>query len=334
MMIKEDNTMKRLLIFPLCACLFAATGALAQEKQMKITKQTLKVEITDTPVDMISGIIYSQILTPQNRALHMTLLTPCTEGPKPAVVFYPGGGFTTANHEQFLDMRMALAKAGFVVAAAEYRTVPDRFPALICDAKSAIRYLRAHADQFGIDPQRIGVLGASAGGYVVQMLGTTNGEHRFDVGDNLNQSSDVQAVATIYGISNLLNIGEGFSDEVQKIHHSPVSTESLLLYGPAFADYAGHSIMDDPQKALDASPIGHVKEHMPPFLIMHGSADNLVSPKQSEQIYQALVSKGNRADYVEVEGAGHGDLSWYQPTLIQKVVDWFKQTLMTDAPSR
>lgn len=307
---------------------------LSVKKQMKIIKQTLKVEITEMPVDMLSGIVYSQILMPQNRALRMTLLVPRIEAPKPAVVFFPGGGFTTSNYERFLEMRMALAKAGFVVAAAEYRTVPDCFPALICDAKSAVRYLRAHAGQLGIDPARIGVLGASAGGYVVQMLGTTNGEQRFDVGDDLEQSSDVQAVASIYGISNLLNVGEGFSAEVQKVHRSPASTESLLINGLAFAGVPGRSIMDDPQKALDASPMGHVKEHMPPFLIMHGSADKLVSPKQSEQICQALVSKGNRVDYVEVEGAGHGDLYWYQPALIQKVVDWFKQTLMVEAPTR
>lgn len=65
-------------------------------------------------------------------------------------------------------MRMALAKAGFVVAAAEYRTVPDKFPALVIDGKAAVRFLRAHATQFGIDPTRIGVLGDSAGGYLSQ----------------------------------------------------------------------------------------------------------------------------------------------------------------------
>ena len=71
---------------------------------------------------------------------------------KPAIVYYPGGGFTSADHEKFIEMRMALAKAGFVVAAVEYRTVPDRYPALIIDAKSAVRYLRSHAKQFNIDP--------------------------------------------------------------------------------------------------------------------------------------------------------------------------------------
>ena len=66
---------------------------------------------------------------------------------------------------------------------------------------------------------------------------------------------------------------------------------------------------------------------MPPFLIMHGSADKLVSPVQSEQLYDALIEKGNKVDYIVVEGAGHGDLYWYQPDLINRVVDWFKANL-------
>ena len=291
-------------------------------------KQKMKVEITEGQIDVISNIIYSQVtLRNANRPLKMTLLVPRTQETKPAIVYYPGGGFTSANHEKFIEMRMALAKAGFVVAAAEYRTVPDRFPALINDAKAAVRYLRAHARQFGIDPQRIGVIGDSAGGYVAQMMGTTNGEKQFDTGDFTEVSSDVQAAVTIYGISNLMNIGEGYPEAIQEVHKSPAVTEALLIHGPAFANFAGKSILSDPQKALEASPIGHIKQGMPPFLIMHGSADKLVSPIQSEQLYRALTEKGNQADYIEVEGAGHGDLYWFQPAIIDKVVRWFKEHL-------
>ncbi len=292
------------------------------------SKQKIKVEITESQIDVISNIIYSQVtLRNANRPLKMTLLVPRTQETKPVIVYYPGGGFTSAHHEKFIEMRMALAKAGFVVAAVEYRTVPDRFPALINDAKAAVRYLRAHARQFGIDPQRIGVIGDSAGGYVAQMMGTTNGEKQFDTGDFTEVSSDVQAAVTIYGISNLMNIGEGYPEAIQEVHKSPAVTEALLIHGPAFADFAGESILSNPQKALEASPMGHVKQGMPPFLIMHGSADKLVSPIQSEQLYRALTEKGNQADYIEVEGAGHGDLYWFQPAIIDKVVRWFKEHL-------
>ena len=253
---------------------------------------------------------------------HFHSQQPCVADDR--AVYFPGGGFTSADYEKFIEMRMALAKAGFVVAAAEYRTVPDKFPALVIDGKAAVRFLRAHAAQFGIDPTRIGVIGDSAGGYLSQMVGTTNGEKEFDQGDYLDQSSDVQAAVTIYGISNLLNIGEGYSDAIQQVHASPAVTEALLVHGPAFADFAGASILSDPEKAMKASPLGHVKEHMPPFLIMHGSNDRLVSPVQSEQLFKALTEKGNQATYVTVEGAGHGDLYWFQQPVIERVVSWFQ----------
>lgn len=78
----------------------------------------------------------------------MTLLVPRKRELKPAIVYYPGVGFASADYEKFIEMCTALAKAGFVVASAEYRTVSDRYPALINDAKAVVRYLRAHAEQF------------------------------------------------------------------------------------------------------------------------------------------------------------------------------------------
>jgi acetyl esterase/lipase len=290
--------------------------------------QVVRVEKTQGQIDAISGVVYTQIK--QLRAviqLEMSLLVPRTNDLKPAIVYFPGGGFTSADHEKFIELRMALAKAGFVVAAAQYRTVPNKYPALVEDGKAAIRYLREHASDYGIDPARIGVLGDSAGGYVSQMMGMTNGEKAFDTGQFLDKSSDVQAAVTMYGISNLLEIGDGFPDAIAKVHQSPAVTEALLVNGTAFADFPGAPISSNPEKALQASPMGHVEGSKPPFLIMHGSADTLVSPKQSVQLYEALKNKGNKVEYVLVEGAGHGDLTWYQPPIIDRVVEWFKAVL-------
>lgn len=321
--------MKMIRIF-LCVllCMPYRMAACAQDKIGKSPIDTMKVEIKEGQIDVISGIVYSQVTTMRaNRLLKMTLLVPRTKELKPAIVYYPGGGFSSADYEKFIEMRMALAQAGFVVAAVEYRVVPDKYPSLVVDAKAAVRYLRAHAAQFGIDQSLVGVLGDSAGGYVAQMMGTTNGEKQFDQGDFLEQSSDVQAAVTIYGISNLLNIGEGFPEKIQEVHSSPAVTEALLLNGPAFADFAGADVHSNPDKAMAASPMGHIKEGMPPFLIMHGSNDKLVSPIQSKQLYDALLRKGNEADYVVVENAGHGDLYWFQKPVINKVVSWFKANL-------
>lgn len=312
----------------LAAASLLVTTATAQD----LMGQSPEAQVVDVPVvqgriDAISGVVYSQVFERGRsvRGLKMTLFVPRTKEKKPAVLYFPGGGFTSADHEKFLEMRYALARAGYVVAACEYRAVPNKFPALLEDAKAAVRWMRAHASEFGVDADRIGLLGDSAGGYVVQMAGVTNGEKNWDVGDFKEVSSDVQAVVSIYGISDLTTIGEGIGNE--KVHASAAVTEALLLNGPAFKDFAGASVNADPQKAKAASPIGHVDGTEPPFLLMHGSGDKVVSPLQSKKMFEALQNKKVEAEYVLVRGAEHGDLPWYQPGVISRVVNFFDRHL-------
>ena len=303
-----------------------ASGACAQAPVAQT--ESMKVEVTEHQIDEIGGVIYSQIQSRRsNRTMRMTLLVPRTAEKKPAIIYFPGGGFTTTDYEKFIEMRFALAKAGFVVAAAEYRVVPNKFPAILEDGKSAVRFLKAHANAYGIDASKIGVLGDSAGGYLSQMVAVTGNEKQFDKGDNLHVDSTVQAAATLYGISDLRNIGAGFDEAIQKVHQSPAVTEALLVNGVAFNEYPGASILSDSDKALAASSLGHIKKNLPPFLIMHGTEDKLVSPVQSEQLYEALKQNGNRVTYVKVEGAAHGDTVWFQKPIIDKVVTWFKDNL-------
>lgn len=289
--------------------------------------QVIEVPVVQGRIDAISGVVYSQVFERGRsvRGLKMTLFVPRTKEKKPAVLYFPGGGFTSADHEKFLEMRYALARAGYAVAACEYRAVPNKFPALLEDAKAAVRWMREHASEFGVDADRIGLLGDSAGGYVVQMAGATNGEKNWDVGNFKEVSSDVQAVVSIYGISDLTTIGEGIGNE--NVHASAAVTEALLLNGPAFKDFAGASVNADPQKAKAASPIGHVDGTEPPFLLMHGSGDKVVSPLQSKKMFEALQNKKVEAEYVLVRGAGHGDLPWYQPSVISRVVNFFDRHL-------
>lgn len=312
----------------LAAASLLVTTATAQD----LMGQSPEAQVVDVPVVQgriaaISGVVYSQVFERGRsvRGLKMTLFVPRTKEKKPAVLYFPGGGFTSADHEKFLEMRYALACAGYVVAACEYRAVPNKFPALLEDAKAAVRWMRAHASEFGVDADRIGLLGDSAGGYVVQMAGATNGEKNWDVGDFKEVSSDVQAVVSIYGISDLTTIGEGIGNE--NVHASAAVTEALLLNGPAFKDFAGASVNADPQKAKAASPIGHVDGTEPPFLLMHGSGDKVVSPLQSKKMFEALQNKKVEAEYVLVRGAEHGDLPWYQPGVISRVVNFFDRHL-------
>lgn len=310
----------------LIATLATAFNTMAQTIPNK--KEDIEVQQKNGIIDLLTDVTYTQIIQQRSvTPLKMTILVPRTNVLKPTIVYFPGGGFTSADYNKFYEMKDALAKAGFVVAAAEYRVVPNVFPAILQDAKSAVRYLKAHAAELGIDSEKIGVLGDSAGGYLSMMTGATNGESGFDVGENMDQNSMVQSVVSLYGISNLTNIGSDFSEKIQLVHKSPAVTEALLVNGPAFGTFPGASIESDPKKALAASPIGHVKKNLPPYLLMHGDADQLVSPSQSQQMYDALLKENNTAQLINVKGAAHGGIQFYQPEITNKVVDWFKLTL-------
>ena len=316
-------------IFIICMMVFFSPRTQAPTVMNKgVGEQRIKVELTDGQIDVISGIVYNQVRTKRStRNLLMTLINPRTPEAKPCIVYFPGGGFISAEHEKFIEMRYALARAGFVVATVEYRVVPDEFPALLEDGKAAVRFLRAHAKEFGIDSEKIGTLGDSAGGYLSMMMGTTVRQKRYDIGDFIDVSSDVQASVSLYGISNLTNIGEDFSEAIKEVHKSPASTEALIINGPAFSTFPGANIRSDSAKALAASPIGNVRTGLPPFLLMNGSNDKLVSPSQSGQMYQALKTKGNKVTHIVIDGAGHGDLYWFQTPVINLIVNWFKENL-------
>lgn len=292
-----------------------------------IGAEMMEVEGDDARIDILSNVCYAQIRSMRAvRQLRMTLFVPRTTHLKPAILYFPGGGFTSTDFEKFAEMRFALARAGFVAAAAEYRVLPARFPAPVEDAKSAVRWLRTHAEEYGVDPQRIGVLGDSAGGYVVQMLGTTNTEAGWDKGDFKEVSSAVQAVVSIYGISNMMTIGEGFDEATQAIHRSAAVPESLLINGFAFKSLPPQ-LSETPEAGQYASAICHVKGNEPPFLLMHGTDDPLVSPLQSRHMYDALKSKDVDVEFIMVKGAHHADRIWHQTPVIERVVSWFRRKL-------
>ncbi|MGW8956906.1 alpha/beta hydrolase fold domain-containing protein [Paenibacillus sp. NPDC055715] len=287
----------------------------------------LEVNKTKTAVQLISNVVYDQpaLAMSSHSLLRMDILKPDSKGPLPTVVFVTGGGFVSANKDSYLQQRMALSEAGYIVASIEYRVVPDvTFPAPLEDVKSAIRFLRANADRYGVDKEHIAVMGESAGGYLAAMTGTTNGLKEFDKGDHLDQSSSVQAAIDIYGLSDLTKVGEGFSQEVQEKHKSPSATEALWVNGTAVFGRGG-SILDHPEAAAAANPISYVTKDDPPFLIMHGDQDTLVSPNQTEILHNALVEKGVDSTRYVVKGAAHGGDYWLQPEVTQVMIDFLNK---------
>ncbi len=326
---------KKTAVALLTGAFFLCSGALAADDNTKLFGYTDGAEVMEINIenkviiDSASDIIYKRVSDGHldTRQLRMDILSPHTPQAKPCIVYFPGGGFFSANYKKFTEMKMALAKAGFVVASAEYRVIPSMFPALIEDAKAAVRYLKANAEALHIDPEKIGVLGDSAGGYIAEFLDTTSGTALYDTGDNLNVSSSVAAAVSMYGLSDLSCVGDGYDEAVVKIHQSNNVTEALLLHGFAFDVHPGGTILTDPEKTREASPISYADGKKPPLLLCHGSGDKLVSTRQSAKLYEALKAKGSDVKYLLVKDAGHGDLPWFQEPFIKRVVDFFTEKL-------
>ena len=297
------------------------------EETKEYFKGKISVEVTQPRIDIINEVVYAQYFGNGTRSLHMTIFMPNTTEKKPCVVYFPGGGFTTSDYGKWSRLRMALALEGFIVAAVEYRPLPDAFPAMLIDGKAAVRYLRAHAEQFGIDTERIGVMGNSAGGYLAQLVAMTAKETEFEVGDYLNYSSEIQACCDIFGPYDFTRIVEDFSAEVQQWHQSAAASEALLVGGVKYGKKPMGTIAENKEKALWASPIGHLHSDLPPFLILHGTADKMVTTLQSEHLYNDLKACNVPATFYLLEDAGHGDDPWFQQPIIDLIVEWFKQQL-------
>lgn len=246
----------------------------------------------------------------------------------PAIVYINGGGFINANRDGYIQHRTYLAEHGYVVASITYRVAPtSTFPAPLEDVKAAIRYLRAHADTYKIDKEHIGVLGGSAGGYLAAMAGVTSGGKGFDKGDFLDQSSDVQAVIDLYGISDVTKIGADYNEQVQAAHRSAGATEALWVNGsPVFGGKDG-GILANPEGAKAATPMTYISSQTPPFLLMHGDADTLVSPSQTELLRQALEEHHIEATRYLVKGAAHGGQYWVQPEIMEIFRGFFDKHL-------
>ena len=176
----------------------------------------------------------------------------------------------------------------------------------VADVRSAIRFLRAHAEEYGLDASRVAVWGESAGGYLAAMIGVTRGIERFDAHGDADQSSDVQAVIDLFGPSDLLKVAADFDDAAQLANAAPGVPMSAYVFGPG----VGKSLADDPAAVAKADPAQYVRPGTPPFLLFHGSADTLISPSQTLLLHDMLLANGIDSTRYVLTGAGHGDLGF------------------------
>ena len=243
-MFKYTEPQKRLITLALAGLVWIGGNAMAMNvdvdsatKDMpgKVESTVLSVPVKTPMINQISDVVYEQVPMRgyPNVAMKMDILQPKSDTKQPAIVYVTGGGFINANKDNGIQLRMRLAEAGYVVASIQYRVAPTaRFPEPLEDVKASIRYLKAHADQFGIDPEQIGIIGGSAGGYLTAMAATTSGTTTFDKGDNLQVGSDVKAAVDLYGLSDLTRIGDDYSESVKKAHQSPLGERLCRIRRP------------------------------------------------------------------------------------------------------
>jgi len=252
-------------------------------------------------------------------ALKMDIYYPASaDGLWPVVLYVHGGAWVRGSKSEGAGMgdQFALTAAGFLYVAIDYRLAPEyKFPAMIEDAKCAVRYLRAHSMEYNLDPERIGALGGSAGGHLVSLLGLSDPSAGWDVGQYLDQSSRVQAVVDYFGPSDLT-----------------VSSFDTEENGNNAVEVFGTDDPNDPALAA-ASPVTYITSDDPPFLILHGNKDTAVPIAQSQILYDQLTAAGVPATFVIVRNAGHGfaptggTISPTRQEISQMVVNFFNQHL-------
>ncbi|MGA6227057.1 prolyl oligopeptidase family serine peptidase [Streptomyces umbrinus] len=266
-----------------------------------ITCDTSAVTATD-------DITYSSPTTQGTKTdLKLDIQVPKSSGKKPLVVYITGGGWMLSDRTANLDQRTYVADQGYVVASIQYRTTANgaTYKDALADVKSAIRYLRANADTYGIDTDHVIVWGQSAGGYLAAMTGVTNGDKTYDVGGHLDQSSQVQGVVDEFGPANLSELASDYDQAAKDSNYAAGNPAAQWIYGSGTTK----SIKEYSGQIAAADPATHISSSTPPFLLLHGSADPLVSPSQTLNLFTALKDKGVDAERVVLTGAGHGDMT-------------------------
>ncbi|MDQ1550767.1 MAG: hypothetical protein QOD50_189 [Actinomycetota bacterium] len=260
--------------------------------------------------------------------LRMDIMRPTTAGRHPLVVYIPGGGFVVAAKIGAGRMRRYVAAAGYVVASVEYRTTRhgSTYVDGIADVRAAIAFLRARADEYGIDPSRVAVWGESAGGYLASMVGVTNGDKRFDP----DGAGDVLAVVNKFGGSALGRLAEGFDPETVAATNADGGPIARYVHGPN-----AKFIDDDPAALNVADPATYAAAGTPPFLLFHGSDDRLISPVQTAALHRVLRAAGADSTRYVVLGAGHGDIAvkggeekfWTTAPMMRIITDFLDRTV-------
>jgi acetyl esterase/lipase len=266
-------------------------------------------------VKVESGIVYA---TAGGEKLELDIAIPAGDGPFPCVVMFHGGAWQLGSRrETSVGRRDAKGKVGpswieqaaekgYVAASVSYRLAPKhKFPAMIEDARSAVRFLRANAKKHKIDPDKFAAMGFSAGGHLALLCGMADKSAGFDVGENLDVSGKVQCVIDFFGPTDL------------KLYAASEGIEDAYLV-PVF----GEKAKTDAAVYKKASPITYACKDCAPVLMLHGTFDLIVPVKHSELLHKALTDAGATAELVTVPFGGHG--GWNAKDMAKPSTEMFK----------
>lgn len=242
-----------------------------------------------------AGVVFEKNIeysNPDDQHLQLNMARPKEgAGPFPAVICIHGGGFRAGTREGFNGLCLQLAERGYVAVTVSYRLAPKyQFPAAVHDVKAAVRWMRANAEKYQIDPDRIGTTGGSAGGHLAQFLGVTSGVKKFEGdGGNAEYSSSVKCVVNFYGPS-----------DFTKSYDASVDAKDVL---PLFL---GGNLEQERHRHIESSPLYWVTPEASPTLFVHGTKDTYVAHEQAEWIVERMKAADVEATLMTIEDGDHG----------------------------
>lgn len=276
----------KIRIFPLITLLCWLVACGAEATPTATPTPTLEPTPTFEAAKYGTAVTDLTYCEPEGKPQKMDIYYPSSGGPWPVLLYVHGGSWREGDKAEGAGWR-GMNDKGFLVAAVNYRMAAEgKFPVMIEDVQCAVRFLRAHSAELNINPDQIGAIGASAGGHLVALLGTADETADWDRSEYGEQSSRVQAVVSMAGLSD-------FTVEL------PSGINTAIYY--AFGSLTG----SDSPKMATASPVTYISSDDPPFLLLHGNKDGVVPVEQSEIFQQRLTEAGVSSTLVIVQNGDH-----------------------------
>jgi len=286
-----------------------------------LLRRTISAGAKEPKLWLDADVVFSQVPVWSGsitKPLKLAFLKPIvsTDQNYPCVVWICGGAWLEVNRLAHLANLSSLAKAGFVIASVEYRTSNEaRFPSQLEDIKSAIRFLKANAERFGINRNKIAVMGESAGGHLACLAGATGQNREFDRGENLSETSEVQAVCALY-------------PPIDLQFPKSEANDSELFGGIRPQDFLlGGRTAGDSEITRNANPKTYLIKGSPPHLLIHGLHDQMVPPVHSEILYERLIELEVSAELIIIEDGTHGSVEFFQSKILDCVIQFFAKCL-------